>query len=289
MRITSKMIAYNILENIELNVERLGRLQDMISSGKRIKRPSDDPVAATRIASMRSTLTRLEQYKRNLDDGISWLQFSDSVLGNLTDLIARIKELVVRGANGGLPQESMNAIAEELKQIRKEIISLGNSSYMGRFIFAGFKSNEKPFSEDGSYLGDSGVIRWGMSPGIEVDLGIPGDRIFSPVISVLDSAIEDVEKGRTEELADERVGELEGALDLVLRVRADIGARTNRLEYIKQKMENDVINIQDLLSKEEDVDMAEIIMKFQLQDNVYRAALAAGARAIIPSLVDFLK
>ena len=78
-------------------------------------------------------------------------------------------------------------------------------------------------------------------------------------------------------------------MDNILRVRFGIGARMNRLELTANRLDDDYVNFTKLMSKNEDVDMAEAIMNLQNEENVYRASLSAGAKVIQPSLVDFLR
>mgnify|MGYP002411154018 FL=1 len=85
------------------------------------------------------------------------------------------------------------------------------------------------------------------------------------------------------------LSEIDADMNNLLRVRADVGARTNRLELSADRLESDTVNFTKLMSLNEDVDTAETIMNLKNEENVYRASLAGGARIIQPSLVDFLR
>jgi flagellar hook-associated protein 3 FlgL len=85
------------------------------------------------------------------------------------------------------------------------------------------------------------------------------------------------------------LGLIQDKLDGITQERAIIGAKVNRLDLQENRLESTRINYEELLSKNQDADMAEVIMQLKIQENVYRASLAAGARIIMPSLVDFLR
>ena len=82
---------------------------------------------------------------------------------------------------------------------------------------------------------------------------------------------------------------IDDSLENVITVRAELGALVNRIETAKNRLEDDMINLKDILSKTEDIDVAEVIMELKMQENVYMTSLAAGTRIIQPSLLDFLR
>jgi Flagellin and related hook-associated proteins len=90
-------------------------------------------------------------------------------------------------------------------------------------------------------------------------------------------------------VGNQALAEVEDALDTLLRVRADVGARINRLELADARMQELELNVEQLISDNEDVDLARAIIDLKVAENVYRAALASGARIIQPTLLDFLR
>ena len=100
MRITSAMMVQSTLHHISLNQQRTEQLQNQISSGSRISRPSDDPIGAARALNLEESLSQSEQYKRNIDQGTSWLNTTDSILDSVTQALHRSRELAVQASNG---------------------------------------------------------------------------------------------------------------------------------------------------------------------------------------------
>lgn len=293
MRITNSMLINNFRRNLNVNLAEMERLQDQMSSGKKIKRPSDDPVNLVSALRLRTTITETEKYVANVNAALSWLETTDVALGQAGDLLQRVRELVVQGANDSLPQTSRQAIAAEVRQIKEQLLQVANTVHDGRYIFGGYKTLTPPFDAAGNYTGDGVAdLQYEIGPGIKMTVNITGDDVFKNAIDVfqlLDDIVNDLNTANTANLSGVRLGAVDRAIDNILQVRADVGARVNRLELTRNRLEETRINVSDLLSRTEDVDMAEIITRLQMQENVYRAALAAGARIIQPTLADFLR
>ncbi|WP_366923012.1 flagellar hook-associated protein FlgL [Metallumcola ferriviriculae] len=295
MRVTNKMIKMNSLDSLQQNLNKLSRLQDQLGSGKNISRPSDDPILATRAMDLNGTLAEITQYTKNVDDNISWLDFTDSSLNDVTNIIHRSKELAVEGASDALAEGSRDAIAAEVDQLIEQLVSIGNSSLGGRYIFAGFKTKgDNPFQRTGdtvSYNGDSGKIRREISPGVEMAVNVTGKEVFmdSGIFDTLTELKDALNNADTDKITSDVIGQLEDSLDKVLTGRSEMGAKSRRMELAKERISRDEINFKNLLSQFQDIDVAEIAVELQMQQNIYQTALSAMAKTIQPSLINFLR
>src|SRR5437879_2377861 len=122
MRITLGMMAENSLRNIEVNQNRVQALQDQVTSGSRITRPSEDPIGAAHALSLQESLKQSLQYGRNIDQATSWLNATDSALGSVTDALHRARELAVQASNGTLTPSDRNAIQTEVTQLQQHVL-----------------------------------------------------------------------------------------------------------------------------------------------------------------------
>jgi flagellar hook-associated protein 3 FlgL len=288
------MLADTTLRNLNKTMERLDRLQDQLTSGQRISAPSDDPIGASAALGFRSTLGELEQYIRNIDAATSWLEATDSTLDSVTQLMQRARELGVQGANDTLSAQNKQAIAAEVQALIDQATALGNATYGGQYLFAGFRISTAPFSPVGdppsavAYGGDGGQILRQIDARSAVVVNIDGERAFAGVFTSLIGLRDDLTNGTSADVS-ARLSDLDQAIDTVLSTRSEVGARVNRLSGQKDGLDRLRINITGLLSQVQDTDMTEAITAFALQQNVYNAALAAGAKAIQPSLLDYLR
>lgn len=313
MRITSNMMVNNFLINLNKNLSRLEDLQNKMSTGKKIRYPSDDPVIAARSLRLKSDLSEIEQLQKNVDDAVSWTDTTESALADISDSLQRIRELAVRGANGTNTQEDMAQIATEVQQIKEHIIQIGNTNYAGRYIFSGFVTNKAPLNSNGSFsdTGDfssaggykidlatnQNVIQFELMNANYIQINKTANQIFylqgendpnkGNLFKVLDNLISGLKNGDTDTV-NSLLSDIDKHIENVVAQRGDVGALQNRLDLIKNRLSDDNTNFTTLLSNNEDVDIAEIIMKLKESENVYRAALQTGARILPVTLLDFL-
>ncbi len=309
MRITNNMLINNMVNYIGNNLTRLSKYQSQLATGKKIQVPSDDPVVAARALKLRTDVSELKQYKSNVEDAQSWLDITETTLSNMGDVLHRVRELTVKGGTGTNTQEETEKIAAELKQLKEQMIKLGNTTYAGRYIFSGFKTDKPLLNDDGSFAMDVSTsrenIKYEIGIGDNININVTGGDLFNNggdavydevsgtgqtgmVISHMNELISALETGDTTAVGN-MLNEIDEDINTVLRIRADVGARSNRLELTANRLENDIVNFTKLMSNNEDVDIAETIINLQNEQNVYNASLAGGARIIQTSLIDFLR
>lgn len=379
MRVTQSMLALNTLRHISQGYERLGKLQDQLASGKKITRPSQDPVVAMNGMRYRSQVVEVKQFNRNIGEVYNWLDNADSTLDKTTAALHRIRELAVQAANDTYESTQRANIAKEIEQLFYHVVEMANTKSNGKYIFNGTDTIHAPVDPEKidlgigaidndnkelleiSYAGeiykfvpendgdanDSDAVFVNSkgekmtirgyntdSPTIEheyITLGYYGTEILKEkqiVVSdrtAVSTNMEDVKiellKGVTiatnirpqnvfsnalfgdiialknmledPETSHEDITKFmdifDKHIDRFVSERAELGARVNRAEMIEQRqLELDVI-AQRIMSDNEDADMEEVIIQLTIQESVHRAALAAGARIIQPTLMDFLR
>jgi flagellar hook-associated protein 3 FlgL len=302
MRITNNMLINNMINYIGNNMNNLSKYQNQLATGKKIQVPSDDPVVAARALKLRTDVSEVEQYQRNLKDAQSWLEITEDTLAKMGDILQRARELAVEGANGTSTPEDTQKIMEEIIQLRAQFIQMSNSTYAGRYIFSGFKTNAKLLNDDGTFaidVGKSEAIRYEIGIGDDININVTGGELFEDgadatagstgkLIQDFDNFISALNAGDHVAISS-IIADLDAGINNLLRIRADVGARINRLELTSNRLDSDYVNFTKLMSDNEDVDMAEAIINLMNEENVYRASLSGGARIIMPTLVDFLK
>jgi flagellar hook-associated protein 3 FlgL len=297
MRVTQQMLSNNMLNNLRSNLSRMEKVQEQLSTGKTINRPSDDPVGLSYSMRYRSDLAANEQYQRNLNSANSWLEFGDTTVGQSVDVLQRARELAVQGANGTNPEQAREAIAAEVDQLFEQLREVANSKFNGKHVFNGQRTNQPPYEEENSYLSasfDTGKISFEVSRGVTVGVNLHAGEIFGEAgaednaFAALELLSSSLQSGDQDGIG-QALGQLDSRLDQVLESWADLGARKNRVELIDNRLKDANTNIQSLLSKTEDANMAVVITNLKTEENVYQASLSAGARIIRPSLVDFLR
>lgn len=305
MRVTNNIMIDNMLMDLNNNLNRMMQTQRQMSSGVKFRIPSDDPIAVSRTLVLKGILNDNEQYTKNAKDGVSWLDLTDTALNQLTQNLQRVRELAVQGSNGTLSKQDAFSIAQEVQQIRDDIIKIGNTTYTGRYIFGGYDTQNPPLKTqpDGSvvYRGIDGSvsnpqeIQFEVGQGITIPVNVEAYQVFgtnsgnnSDIFTDLKTLIDDLSNGNTQAVSS-MLGKIDDHLNNVLAIRADIGARQNRMQLILDRLQDDNINYTDLLSKTQDVDIAEVSMKLANDQNVYTASLMLGSKIIMPTLIEFIK
>lgn len=182
MRVADKMHFEQVKQNVQRNRSKMSDLQTQAATQKRVTKPSDDPVAATRVLSSRVELMGTEQYMKNLNYAKSFIEFSDQTLGELTELLVRAKELTLsQASDAGANDVSRRVTGAEIEQIYNQMVLLSNRKLGDRFIFGGFKTQGAPFSQNGKYQGDDGEMKVHVEKGAFISMNIPGSKVFQGV------------------------------------------------------------------------------------------------------------
>jgi flagellar hook-associated protein 3 FlgL len=294
MRITHRMVVDTTVRNMRNNLGKLEKLQNQITSGQALTRPSDDPAAVARGLEYTTDIANGEVYLRTIDNSMSWLNATDSALGEAGSLLQRARELAVQGANGGsMTTADMQQIGAEIDQIMKQMIVTGNASLRGQRLFAGEQVDADPFAVSATtpgytYTGDTGQMRREYDLNAYVIINTPGQATFDPAIKALFDLRNNLNSGDFSAVSG-NIASIDQALSINLAARADVGAKMNRLEAAQSRQELLQVNLEGLRSKIVDTDITEAISKFSIQETVYNASLQVGGKSIQPSLLDYLK
>ena len=185
MRVSTNGLQQQAINTILAQQQRLAALQLQVGSGQRIVEPSDDPVGAQRIMELDSSLARIEQYQQNADLAQSRLQIEENALGAASDVLQRARELVIQGANATQTPETRNLIAQELQQLRDELLTIANTrNGQGEYLFGGYRSDTRPFTaNDGrvQYNGDQGQRLLQISASQRISDGDHGAEVFHDI------------------------------------------------------------------------------------------------------------
>lgn len=313
MRITNNMLVNNLVYNLNQNLKTMEKLQYQLATGKKFRVPSDDPIGASKSLKFNTDISKLEQYKRNAEDAMSWMNDTEAALAEIGEVLKRAYELTVDAANGTKDDGDLLKIREEIEQLKDHLVQIANTTYSGRHIFSGYKT-DKPLmivveGENGKKIeynisidkSEVFVYNVGISERVEVNtlgglvfgapyVGYSGEvtKGHTPgLIKVFNNLSQALEEANSERLQ-KAIEYLQAGMEQVLSVRSQVGAKMNRLELTVKKLDLQINNTKELLSYNEDVDIAEAIMHMSMAQNVYVSSLMTGAKIIQPSLAQFL-
>lgn len=358
MRITNSMLVSNSLRNINNNMRRLNEASEQSTTQQKIQLPSDDPGTATRSLKYRNYVAAVEQYDVNVSAALDWLDTTEEALSaddsGLVAVIQRIREITVDAANGTNNEEDLADMAEEVAQLKEEVISIMNTSIGGRYVFAGYSTDEEPYATEtvtvgseelelttynGQYLNLTGPlsasisetdyqtyisslsasqiysegadesINYNIGFGTQITVNVEGQDVIgqdsgSNLLATIDKLLLALDGETTYQTASisgstvtltsndleitDILDDIDTDLERVLAVTAELGARMNTATRVQSRLASNETTYTDLLSKNDDVDVAEATINYTSAQEVYEASLQVGAKVINKSLLDYL-
>ena len=293
MRITQRAVALTSMQGLNRNLDAVGRLQQQLTSGRLINTPSDSPTGTNRAMQTRGDQAAVAQQGRNISDAQSWLEQGDSTLREMLDTTRRVRDLTLQGLNTGAGSDaSQKALATEVASLREGLLALANTVVQGRPIFGGVTTGAKAYDTSGGYVGVPGngvVRRLSASETVRVDIsgpdtfGVDGDNLFDVVQKIA------TDLTAAPDALEDHLTALDAVMQKMMTAVADVGSRAARVDRAEQLNFDLSLSLKSQLADTENVDLPETIMKLNMQKVGYEAALAATAKAISPTLLDYLR
>lgn len=291
-RVTNATQTLTAQRNLQLSLQRQAQLYDQATSRQQITKPSDDPTATASALGVRADQAATAQYQRNVDNGDAWLTTGDSTLSSVEDIMRRVRDLTVTGANdGALSAEAKEAIATELDGLKKSLLSLANTTYLGRTVFAGNSDAGVAFQPDYSFTGAAGsTVERRIGPDTTVRVDADGAAVFGTgsgsVFALIDGISNDLRTGVN---VGPRLGGIDDRMKAIVGEHAEIGGRQTRLDKAKDTLAVGANALEAQRSSLEDVDLSKVLLDLKTQDVNYQTAIAVTARVLQPTLMDFLR
>jgi len=287
MRIASKTVYEMVKFRLGTITEEMYKANEVIASGKRINKPSDDPVGMIQSLQLKSELSSIEQFQRNITLGTSWLMSAESVLRQAQNLISDTKVLCIQMANSTTGAEERKAATQQVQNMREEIITLANTQITGRYLFAGSNSDAAPFDQDGVYQGDSNAFTIKIGKDSTLEIGSDGEDVFGDIFNTLQD-LNDALDGNNVGVVQESITLLDNHFDDISVKISGAGSKMVRLETRNYIFEDSRLTDIERLSNIQDADIAEAIIDLESIGFTYQAALASSAEVMKLSLVDYL-
>jgi flagellar hook-associated protein 3 FlgL len=291
-RVTQSMMTQRSLGSLQNSLSRLSEIQEQLSTGRILNRPSDSPSDTTASMRMRSALSDQQQYARNAQDGLGWLGQIDTTLQGVNSQLRRARDLALQGANAATGQDARDALATEVDQIREGMIASANTTYLGRPVFGGVTDQRTAYNPDGTYAGVPGAVTRTIGDGVPVDVQVDGQDVFGvDGASVFDdlAALSAALRAGDDAAIGDGIDALNADMNRVQSTISDVGTRYNRVEQAAQAAKDAEITLSTRLAEVENTDLPKAMVELQMQEVAYQAALASTARVLQPSLVDFLR
>ena len=318
MRITNASMVRSHLYDTQNNLTNMSKINQQISTGKVINTVSDDPHKAIKIMNINNEIKYTEKYNYNIDESVGWMNTTDGALDNVGNLLGEIKETILKVGNGTYSQNEMKSLNEDMNEKITQLADTLNSTHGGKYLFGGSSVDDAPitvienpdgtvkleFSKDknGQTIPNTDDLKADISSGINIDYNISVGEILNikdgngntvnllDEINNLSTLMNDIANGdeqtaakAKETLLNDTKGKIDTLFDHVVNERTSLGVRVSTAEKIKELNDEDILNIQDVLSKTQDTDVVEKFIELKSAEMIYQASIQVGAKLIQPT------
>lgn len=298
MRVSTLMMYQQNMGGITNSQSEWLKYGEQMSTGKRVNRASDDPVAASQAVVLSQAQAQNAQFATARTFATQRVSTEESTLKQVTTAIQSAQEKIVYAGNGTLSDDDRASLATDLQGIRDQLLNLANSTDgNGRYIFAGYKTDTPPFDSKGQYVGGDINVEQQVDSSRSMVIGHTGDLIFDSVTSnakpdadkniftALDTAIaalntpvadaDDTVKDTTAAAIDRTNRSLSNSLNNVLTVRAELGTQLNELDKLDALGDDRALAQTQQMSNLVDVDWNSTISNYTMQQTALQAAYKA--------------
>ena len=324
MRITNSSMIRSHLYDTQNNLTNMSKINQQISTSKVINTVSDDPHKAIKIMNINNEIKYTEKYNYNIDESVGWMNTTDGALDNVGNLLDEIKETILKVGNGTYSQNEMKSLNEDMNEKIKQLADTLNSTHGGKYLFGGSSVDDAPitvienpdgtvkleFSKDknGQTIPNTDDLKADISSGINIDYNISVGEILNikdgngntvnllDEINNLSTLMNDIANGdeqtaakAKETLLNDTKGKIDTLFDHVVNERTSLGVRVSTAEKIKELNDEDILNIQDVLSKTQDTDVVEKFIELKSAEMIYQASIQVGAKLIQPTILDYIR
>lgn len=266
MRVTNKMISDRVLFNIQTSLKRIAKLHDQLSSGYKVRYPSDDAVVAKRASDILTRKRELEQFQRSVDHVQTYVNAYDSALQTVSSITQRLRELLVRAANGTLSKAEREAIAEEIDKIKENLVEVANTRIGNEYIFSGYDVFSQPVeNENGTWkistLPASDKSRSILVLGHSIDYGVTASEVFEldsgkNVFQMLEEVSATLRSNLNETQISERVSnvfleELSSFEERIIKTIGKVGGVSRFIDMVNSRVQDLDFFFTEYLSRRE--------------------------------------
>ena len=287
MRVSTRTFQLMALRDLRAGLGTLARLQQQAATGRRVSTVSDAPVDAGEIMRLQSQVRDIGQFRRNQTSATTRLSAEDVSLKAVSDLLTRARAAAESVASDDLTDPVRQTALETVRQIRDQIVSLGNTQVGSDYIFAGGNSTAPAFAADGSYLGDSLSRDVEIGPGVRVATTDPGNRMIAGALDALADLGAQLAAGTNADVK-AALPALDAARQTALAVQAQAGARLQQITAAGQALAQQSATLLDRRDALQNVDPTEAALEVVNAQSALERAYAAIGKVLSTNLLDSL-
>lgn len=280
----------------------VAKLQQQIATGKQMEIPSDNPVAFSDAARLKHQLAKLDQYGRNMNNLMQRMKTEETTLSDATNILTRIQELSIQGANDTLSPENRKTIAGEISQLRDSLLQLANvKDSADQSIFGGFSGTSTPFLQDEqgnvTFVGDTNVQNVEIASGVEtkasgngfeifMQVQVPGQAGVKSVFKLIQDTVDQLNLGKS---CSPQMGGITASLDQVNNAQMLAGTRMAKITRQQEALTSAQTQAKTMLSVVEDTDIEKVVTELKQKMLSLEASQASFVKIADLSLFNYMR
>lgn len=292
MRVTDSIITRNLIDAMNRSRDNMATIQQEMSTGKRISKPSVDPQGYLKSRRFTETIEQNNQFISNIANARAWMENSLQILTTLEDKVTSVREIGIQSAD--LANTNVrDALASRLDGIISDTVSLANEKYMDKTIFGGsLTKGDDPFQYDGTavtYAGNSDKITRRIAENQNLEINLPGQDLVDTGLFDNMIALRDALVANDSDAIQTALGNIEDTEKQLLNISSAQGSLMGQLDLTEQRLDTANLNLQSNLSQTEDTDLMEAIVRYNREELAYKAALETTSGTLRLNLLDYLQ
>lgn len=297
---------------------RLMELNNIAATGKKVSKPSDEPASIKSILHTRMRMKENDRFITTAELSLDKITTTESYLAQTENMLTSAKEIAISSINGARSVNDMNILADQIANLKDELLNTANAQLDGKYIFAGYEEKTKPFTVNGAYVpggylpgnsatwpilynGDANISNAEISPGEYLDITVNGAALFlgdadnngtvDPGATNLFATLTNIEEAMRAgdiDAISAGIADLDNGANQERSLRGKLGNNANRIETSKGNIETSQLDLTEILSRYEDADFIEVIGQINQQEAAFEAALNIAGKVSRLSIFDYL-
>ena len=296
--ISNLALAQTLTDQLSTQEGSIAKLQEQLATGQVLNQPSDNPAAVTQVLALSGQASQLSSWQANVDTTTSWLGTANNTANDALESMQSAQSLLLQALNQGAQDSTTyQALGDQLQGVVSNLLSLANTQFEGRPIFAGTSASPQAYDSSGNYLGNTdapnAVIGPGSGVGQTVNMSVPGTTMFgvgsSNVFATLSTVAAALSSGTpTSAQLTSALSALSTNMATAQQASADLGDASQEVASISSSLTTQIASVQTDQADLQDVNVATAMTQLDSETTNYQAALWAASQAIPETLVKFI-
>jgi flagellar hook-associated protein 3 FlgL len=298
VRVADTSLSLAITEQLNQQESSIATLEEQVSSGKALNKPSDDPAAVTQVLQLSGQASQLSNWQNNVQTATSWFGMGNNAVNSTLSNMQSARSLLLQALNQGTQDSTTyQAIGQQLQGITANLLSTANTQFEGRPIFAGTSASSQAYDSAGTYLGNSDtpnvIVGPGPGSGQAAALSVSGPSVFGTgaanVFNTLSTVAGQLGSGApTAAQLNAALNALDANITTAEQASAVFGNGSDQVTALQAALTTQLTEIQGNQASLEDVNVATVTTQLDSEMTNYQAAMWAASKAIPETPVHFL-